>query len=205
MIKFSSLIPIALLLTLLISILTGCIDVSSKDKSTDAINYTEDFEFTLLNGEKKKTSEYAGKIVLIDFTGVNCPYCVPEIFALEEIYNNFSSMGIVIISINVWIVQGETPQDMANLMEAFRCASPCDMEDSFSYLSIREYKEFFGKQDGLDLKWIFGYDNDGTIFNKYGSGGIPYLLILDKNGNIYYSFVGYTSYNSIVNKLNELI
>jgi thiol-disulfide isomerase/thioredoxin len=205
MVKFSSVLTIIVLLSLLVTFFSGCIDESSNQTQTDDIDYVEDFEFTLLNGEKMMTSEFAGKILMIDFTGVNCPYCVPQMFALEEIYNNFSRDDIAIISINVWIIRGETPQDMANLMEAFRCTSPCEIEKEFSYLSIREYKELFGKQEGLDLNWIFGYDNDGSIFNKYGEGGIPYLLILDKNGNVYYSFVGYTSYSELVTKLNELI
>jgi thiol-disulfide isomerase/thioredoxin len=197
--KILSIIVLAILLT---SLLTGCLDNSSKDTSS----YGEDFEFVLLNSEEKHMGEYSGKIVLIDFMGVNCFYCVPQIFTLEEIYNNYSSDEVVLLSINVWIAYGETIQDVEDLKEAYRCSSPCEAEDKFSHLSIREFKENYGKQDGLDLNWDFGLDDQsGTLLNKYANIGVPTLYILDKNGNTYYSNAGFTEYSVLAEKLDELL
>lgn len=201
-IKFAVKISIIILLILLASFFTGCVNNSSQNN----INYGEAFVFRLLSGEEKNTSDYVGKIVLVDFTGVNCPYCVPQMFVLEEIYNNYSSNDLVILSVFVWMVLGETVQDIHDIIEAYRCVSPCDAEDDFSYISLRDAKAYFGKQDGLELNWVFGYDDpSGTLYFKYAKDGIPYLLILDKNGNIYYSNAGYTGYYSLTEKLDELI
>ena len=146
------------------------------------------------------------KIVILDFTGVNCPWCVPQKFALDEIYNEYSNDDFVILSIYVWMVRGETVQDIINLLDAYTCLSPCDAEDDFSHIGLRDAKEYYGKQDGLELNWVFGYDDsEGTLYYKYGKDGIPYLLILDKIGNIYYSNHGYTTYSSLTEKLDELI
>ena len=195
-------LPIFILIILLVTLLIGCIDNSS-NKTTE---YEENFSFTLLDGTTQSTSFFAGKILIVDFTGAYCPYCVPQIFVLEEIYNDYSSDDIVILSIFVWMVLGETVQDVNDIIEAYRCVSPCDIEEKFSGVQLRDAKEYYGKQDGLELNWVFGYDDsEGTLYNNYGKNGIPYLLILDKNGNIYYSNVGYTDYDSLTDKLDELI
>jgi thiol-disulfide isomerase/thioredoxin len=185
------------------SLFSGCVNNSTEEEQ---IEYNTDFSFNLLTSEKINVSRYAGKIVLVDFTGVNCPYCVPQMFVLENIYNNYRNDDLVILSIYVWMVLGETIQDINNLIDAYRCSSPCDAEDNFSNVQLRDAKEYYGKQDGLELNWIFGYDDSvGTLYNEYGKKGIPYLLILDKKGNIYYSKAGYTDYNSLTIKLDELI
>ena len=195
-----------ILIILLSSLLSGCTDNSSDNSNSNTTEYTENFSFLLLNGEEKHTSDFAGKIVIIDFTGVNCPYCVPQTFALEKIYNAYSIDKLVIISIYSWMFQGETIQDIENLNKAYQCKSPCADEEKFSYLQIREAKAYYGKQEGLELKWIIGVDdNVGTLYNKYPKVGIPYILILDKKGNIYYSNAGYTDNSIIITELNKII
>ncbi|MEE9572723.1 MAG: hypothetical protein V3W20_06745, partial [Candidatus Neomarinimicrobiota bacterium] len=126
-------------------------------------------------------------------------------FALEAIYNDYSSDDLVIISIYVWMYR-ETVEDINNLLDAYSCVSPCDAEEDFTQISLRDYKQYYGKQNGMELKWLIGYDDsEGTLYYKYGQNGIPYILILDKNGNIYYSNPGYADYYSITEKLDELI
>jgi len=171
------------MLTLLISFLTGCIDVSSENKSADNSDYEEDFEFTLLNGEKKSMSDFQGKYVLIDFFGVRCPPCQDQMLVLTQIYEDYKQKNLEIVSINVWIVTGETPE----LVEQF----------------ITEARE-----QGVYLNWTFGVDDTmGTLFYKYipADAGVPMVYILGKNGNIYYSNAGYTDYLALTGKLDELI
>ena len=183
MVKFSSLIPIILILVLLTSFFTGCIDVSSDDGSSSNNSNGEEFEFYLLNGGKKKISEYRGKYVLIDLFGVRCPPCQNQMLVLTQIFKDYKDTDLEIISINVWIILGET----AELTEQF----------------IYEAKEA-----KIYLNWTFGLDDpSGTIFNKYvpPDAGVPMLYILDKNGNIYYSNVGYTDYSALTGKLDELL
>ena len=190
---------------ILTSLVTGCTTNNSDDNDSSDTGYSEIFSFNLLNGGKKITSDYEGKIVLLDFTGVTCPWCVPQTFALEAIYNDYSSDDLVIISIYVWMFR-ETVEDINNLLDAYSCVSPCDAEEGFTQISLRDSKQDYGKQNGMELKWVIGYDDsEGTLYYKYGQNGIPYILILDKNGNIYYSNPGYTDYYSITEKLDELI
>ncbi len=140
----------------------------------------EDFVFTDLEGEEKHLSDYYGKIILLDLMGVNCQPCQYQLFILHSIYENYSQEDIEIISIDVWVQNGET----AGLVKQL----------------IQEYKD----QVGLSLDWIFGLDdNEGTIFNKYTNGAVPTLILLDRNGNIYYTFTGITEYSEIARKIDE--
>ena len=56
--------------------------------------YATDLEFILLNDGKKSLSDYAGKVVILDFTGVGCYWCVPQKFILEELYNEYSDADL---------------------------------------------------------------------------------------------------------------
>jgi thiol-disulfide isomerase/thioredoxin len=206
-------------LFLLTSLFAGCLDNSSengngnsKDYNSSGNNsYGEDFVFTLLNGSKKNISDYRDKIVILDFMGVNCPPCCLQMFVLEELYSNYNSEDVVILSINVWIALGETIQDMELLKTAYSCASPCNAEQKFNQLlyqwgGLAGIKVSYGKQNGIDLDWTFGVDdNSGTLFAKYAPSGVPMLYILDKKGNIYYRSSGYTEYDLLARKIDELI
>jgi thiol-disulfide isomerase/thioredoxin len=172
---------------LIISLLlfTGCLDNSSNNKKngTDG-DYTEDFQFTLLNGSRINLSKFMGKIVVLDLFGVKCQPCQYQMMVLDQISNEYKDKDVEIVSIDVWIVFGETTE----LIEEF----------------IDAYKE----QVGIDLDWTFGVDDSsGVLFYKYvpADKGIPMLYILDKNGNIYYSSAGYTEYSVLAEKLDRLV
>ena len=128
-------------------------------------------------------SDYQGKYVLLDLFGVRCSPCQSQMLVLTQVFEDFKGTDLEIISINVWISIGETPE----MIKQF----------------ISEAKEA-----EVYLNWTFGVDDTGgTIYNKYipPDAGVPMLYLLDKNGNIYYSNVGYTEYSALTEKLNELI
>jgi thiol-disulfide isomerase/thioredoxin len=55
-------------------------------------------------------------------------------------------------------------------------------------------------------KWIFVMDNyEENAANKYQVTGIPKLVIIDKDGNVYYSHSGLTSKNTLTGLINEII
>jgi thiol-disulfide isomerase/thioredoxin len=164
---------------LIVLFLAGCLrGTSNNDENT---NYQESFEFQELNGKIRNTSEFHGKVLLIDFFGVRCTPCQYQMLVLNDIYEEYKGNNFEIISIDVWMEQ-ETPA----LIEQF----------------IQEYKQ----EMDIDLDWIFGYDDaKGTLLNEYANSGVPTLLILDKNGNVYYQNAGYTEYSYLAEKIDELI
>mgnify|MGYP006296259433 CR=1 FL=1 len=59
-----------------------------------------DFEFTTLEGETHKLSDFEGDYVLLDFWGTWCGPCVGEIPHLKEAYQKYHDQGFEIISIS---------------------------------------------------------------------------------------------------------
>jgi peroxiredoxin len=158
-----------------VSILSGCVDSSEKNQTMNVV-------FSTLDGSQKSLSDYYGKVIVLDLMGVNCQPCMAQMFELKKIQENYSSTKVTLISIDVWIQQGETST------------------------LIQSYINAFKQQVNIDLNWTFGMDNNqGTIENAYAKSGVPTLYIIDQKGNIYYSNVGYEPYSTLKIKLDEVL
>lgn len=59
-----------------------------------------DFQFTMPDGRKLFLSDLRGKVVLLNFWGVKCPYCVQEMPYLQKVYDDLSSQGLMVLGIN---------------------------------------------------------------------------------------------------------
>ena len=162
-------------LIVLLSLLSGC--VSSSQRWGDA----PDFTLKTLDGKTIKLSDYIGTVILLDFMGVDCPYCLYQMSELKKISDNYSRSDVIIISIDVYNYETE------------------------EYL--QSYIDWFNDELGIDLDWTFGLDETGIIANDYikPDEGVPKLVIVDQNGNVYYSRSGYTEYSILAGEIDELI
>ena len=114
--------------------------------------------------------------------GVNCQPCFYQMLELNKISENYSTDDVNILSIDVWVSLGET----ASLVE--------------------QYLQYFEEEIGIILDWTFGLDDTkGTIQQAYATQGVPTLLILDKKGNVYYTNVGYETYEELHPIIDELL
>lgn len=71
--------------------------------SEDMINETSIIDIPLkdINGETKHLTDYKGKVVLIDFTAYATPSSGTRTLALRELYNKYSSQGLVIYQVSL--------------------------------------------------------------------------------------------------------
>lgn len=71
--------------------------------SEDMINETSIIDIPLkdINGETKHLTDYKGKVVLIDFTAYGTPSSGARTLALRELYNKYSSQGLVIYQVSL--------------------------------------------------------------------------------------------------------
>ncbi len=138
-----------------------------------------DFSLKTLEGENIKLSDFLGEIIIIDLMGVDCQFCVYMMPVLKYISENYTD--VVIISVDVY--QYETEEYLQSFIDAFK------------------------QQLDMELDWIFGMDSNGDISQDYlkPNEGVPKLILIDQNGNIYHEFGGYTEYNKIKNKLDEIV
>jgi len=59
-----------------------------------------DFQLTMPDGRTVFLNELRGNVVLLNFWGVNCPYCVKEMPYLQKAFDELSSRGVIILGIN---------------------------------------------------------------------------------------------------------
>jgi len=55
------------------------------------------------------------------------------------------------------------------------------------------------------VSWLTGIDTTGSLLNAFGATGVPYLVLLDKDGNIVMRFKGLMSAEMIEAYIDELI
>lgn len=163
---------------------TSYVNLQSNDEDGDGTpdNWGDAYNFQLktLEGLTFYLSDFMGKVVLLDLMGVDCPYCVYMMPVLKAISENYTKFDLAIISIDVYIYETE------------------------EYL--QSFIDYFDFEYNMKLDWFFGKDKDGSIAKIYvQEGGVPKVVIVDQNGNIYYSNVGYTEYSELVNQLNKII
>jgi len=103
-------------------------------------------------------------------------YCPPCIDQMVELEKIVNEFGESIVVVSVDVAQFETKD---NVIETFG-----------------EYID----------KWIFVMDSSSeNVGSVYGADYIPKLVIIDKNGNIYYEHTGLLDYSTLSDKINEIL
>ncbi|MBK6314466.1 MAG: redoxin domain-containing protein [Blastocatellia bacterium] len=117
-----------------------------------------------LNGKSVKLSDFAGKVVVMDFWGTWCPPCRQELPKFQELYVKYKdNPGVAFLSMN-WERPGE-PAARVKLVTDFMAAN----------------------------KYTFPVvlDHDRVAAEAYKIPGFPTVFMIDGSGTIRYRNVGY--------------
>lgn len=128
------------------------------------------YTFSLLNQARKqiKLSTYLGKVILIQFSFWNCPYCQTEASHLEALYQKYKSQGFQALTVMLYNVNNQPmlPEDCKKWAQTFGLTTPV-LADTFA-----------GVWDPY-LRDTHGYS-------------APYTFLIDRTGKIRAIYAGYS-------------
>ena len=113
-----------------------------------------DFSATDLDGSPISLQDYRGKVVLLDFWGVWCGFCIDEMPNLKKIYDTYKDQGFDIIGVSL------------------------DDEES----DLRDYikkNDIQWRQIYSDERW-----KDDPLAQRYEITGVPEQWLIDRDGKL---------------------
>lgn len=168
------------LLTITLFIFVGCttIPTETQEPTSLAEDKVKMVDFTLKNNSGKDVSfsDYAGKIVILNFWASWCPYCVDEMADFQKLYDdsNVENSDVVILMLNQTDGQEET----------------------------KEMADKFMLDEKLSMPFLYDTGEVGSYI--FGLTGLPSTIIIDKEGYIVDYTPGKTSYDIVNEKIQKL-
>jgi thiol peroxidase len=140
-------------------------------------NLAPDFQLSDLQGNIVTISNLKGKPILINFWATWCPYCQAERPTIQQIYNEWQSKGLVVLTIDIiGSTATETPSNLADFMQTHNYSFPV----------------------------LLDMNRDAT--KSYGIKFTPTNILIDKNGIIYeIQTGGYPSKAAMETSLTKLL
>ncbi len=162
-------VPIILALVLLI---TGC-SAGSESSVPQAGKPAPDFQLQNLDGQAISLSDFRGKPVLVNFWATWCPACRDEMPYLQQIYEEWSGKGLVLLAVNI----GENPAQVKRFLQTYNLSLPVllDTEKSVTqkYHITGIPTSFFIDKDGIIRVKIIGAFPNKEAIEKYLTQIIP--------------------------------
>lgn len=134
---------------------TGC---ASGSEPTEAVvgQPAPNFELQSLDGQSVSLKDFKGKPVLINFWATWCGPCVYEMPFLQEIHDEWSSKGLILLAIN----DGESLSKVSQFMQRYNFSLPVLLDNrqavAKKYNIVGIPTTFFIDKDGIIQEKVIG-------------------------------------------------
>ena len=115
----------------------------------------------LLGGGHLNTARWKGKVIVVDFWGTWCPWCLKLAPYIEKLYGKYHPQGLEVVGVPL--------ASTAAAVRRFRKAHPKG-----------DWPQFFDKPPG-----------NGILAQAFGISGLPTELVIDRRGILRHILVGY--------------
>ena len=123
--------------------------VPASNEGIQVGNVAPDFQLPNLDYEPMSLNELRGKPVVLNFWATWCPPCVDEMPYLQEIHEEYSDKGLILLAINI----GESPTTVENFLQNNNLALPVLLDVggvvAQQYSILRVPTTFFIDGDGV--------------------------------------------------------
>ena len=149
-------------------LITGC-SAGSEPSEVRLVGQAPEFQLEDLDGQSVSLSDFQGKPVLLNFWATWCSPCRSEMPYLQEIYEEWSSQGLVMLTINI----GESHSKVSNFLQTYNLSLPVLLDTKSSV--AQEYNI-------TGIPTTLFIDKDGVIQQKI-IGAFPSKESIEKNLN----------------------
>ncbi len=137
--------------TILVLILTTVLLVAGcLSQAPQVGELAPDFQLPNLEGQSISLSDFRGKPVLVNFWASWCLSCRYEMPFIQEVYEEWSARGLVVLAIN----KGESPSTVEDFMQSYNLSFP-------ALLDINQYVAL--EYNAWNIPTTFFIDKDGMI------------------------------------------
>ena len=116
----------------------------------------------LLGGGNFSTAKWKGKVIIVDFWGTWCPWCVREAPHLAKLYAKYHQHGLEILGV--------------------------PLNDTTA--AVRRYRKAHPQEAWPQLQDI--HHHNEAIAQRLGIQGLPTELVIDRQGRVKHALVGYS-------------
>ena len=156
-------LKVVLLITLTgVLLVTGCSEPSGARVGEPAPN----FQLEDLDGQSISISDLQGKPVLLNFWATWCSPCRAEMPYLQQIYEEWSGVGLEVLAINI----GESPSLVTEFLQSYNLSLPVLLDTGGKIAT---------KYNIRYMPTTFFIDKDGTIQVKI-IGAFPNKIAIEK-------------------------
>ena len=146
-------------------LITGC--ATGSEPTATVGKAAPDFELQNLDGQSISLSDLKGKPVLINFWATWCRPCIFEMPYIQEIYDEWSGKGLMVLAIN----RGESSSKVEQFLQSNNLSLPVLLDtklDVFRRYNIRGIPTtFFIDKDGIIQEKIIGaFTSKAPIENR---------------------------------------